>query len=136
MSVCLCVCRGVLAFGFTYTSAEAKDYPASSGVRCGQHVESPSRCCFLDRYYRYKWIAIQIPHNTELAPIPFSGRKFLPKRDSKQRLFHCTNSAVRLASFPIVQIRSSTPSAFSHFTNSKQYALNHIIPSCKSVAKV
>ena len=25
----------------------------------------PNRCCFLDRDYCYKWIAIQIPHNAE-----------------------------------------------------------------------
>ena len=36
MCMCLCVCMGVLIPGFTYTSAEVKDYPASLGVSCGQ----------------------------------------------------------------------------------------------------
>ena len=70
--------------GFIYTSAEVKDYPASLGVMCCQHVGSPSRCPFLDRVYRQKLIAIQFPHNT---PIPFIGRKSLSHRDSKQRFF-------------------------------------------------
>ena len=46
----------------------------------------PAVFFFLDRDYRYKWIVIQIPHNAELVPILFSGRKFLPNRDSKMRL--------------------------------------------------
>ena len=52
--VCVYVCLGFLAPGFTYTSAEAKDYPASVGMKCGQHVEFPSRYCFMDMDYRYK----------------------------------------------------------------------------------
>ena len=34
---------------------EVNDNPTNLGVTCDQHVESPSRCCFLDRNYRYKW---------------------------------------------------------------------------------
>ena len=41
MFVCVYVyvCMGVLAPGFTYTSTEVKDYPASLGVTCGQQVD-------------------------------------------------------------------------------------------------
>ena len=67
-SFCLCVCLGILTPGFTYTSSEVKDYPDSLGMTCGQHVESPSRCYFMDR------VAIQIPHNAELAPIIFEKK--------------------------------------------------------------
>ena len=52
--VCVCVCLDVLAPGFTYTSAEVTDFPASLGVTCSQHVEYPSCCLFMDRDCRYK----------------------------------------------------------------------------------
>ena len=39
---------------------------------------------FLDWNYRYKSVATQIPRNGELAPIPYTGRKFLPHQGSNQ----------------------------------------------------
>ena len=109
--VCVCVCLSMcmsefLAPGFTSTSAEAKDYSATLGVMYGQHVESLSRCCIMDRVYLYKWVAIQIPHIVELAPIPFSSRKFLPNRNSKQCLFPLYELvAVRIKShYPVVPV--------------------------------
>ena len=37
---------------------------------------------FLDRYYRYKSIAIKIPHDTELISIPDTGQNSSPTGDS------------------------------------------------------
>ena len=76
--VCVCVCVCVFV---------CQDFPSSFAMTCGQHVESSRRFCFMDRDYRYKLVANQIPHNAELAPVPFSGRKFLPNRDPKQHFF-------------------------------------------------
>jgi hypothetical protein len=35
---------------------------------------------FLDRDYRYKSVATQIPHDTWLIPIPYTGQKLIPHR--------------------------------------------------------
>jgi hypothetical protein len=59
---------------FTYLQTEVNGHPASLGVTCGQHVESPAVVCFLDHNYYYKLVAAQIPHDAELTPIPYTGQ--------------------------------------------------------------
>jgi hypothetical protein len=106
---CVCVCvfvciyLDVLAPGFTYTSAEVKDYPAPLEVTCRQHVESPAVVAL--------WTGFAVT-NEELF-------KFLTMLSWHQSVTE---------NFSPTGIRSS---AFSHCTNSKQYTLNHIIPSCQ-----
>ena len=56
-----------LLFSCPLVRGEANDYPAS---------------CFLDRNFRYKSVATQIPHDAQFAPIPYTGRKILPHRRS------------------------------------------------------
>ena len=51
-------------------------------VTCDEHVYSAS---FLDRDCPYKPVAMQIPHDTRLAPIPYDSRKVLPHCWSNQR---------------------------------------------------
>ena len=58
-------------------ATEVKDHPASLEVMCGQHIKFPTIIYFLDQDYRYQKIAMQVPHDSALAPIPYSGQKFL-----------------------------------------------------------
>ena len=45
---------------FSCPQTEVKYYPVSEGVTCGQQIESPLSCGFLDRDYRHKSRAAQI----------------------------------------------------------------------------
>ena len=64
------------------------------GMTYDQHVVVG----FPDQDYRYKSVAIEIPHDSGLAPIPYTGRKFL---------YHWGSNLCRP----------------SHSTSSKQYAV-------------
>ena len=54
---------GYLVQHHTWQQTEVKDHPARLIVACGQQVDHPTIFSFLDRNYRYKSIAAQIPHN-------------------------------------------------------------------------
>ena len=64
---------------------ELNDHPAS----LGRHVVSiscfPAVVGFLDDDYRYESVVTQISHDAGLAPISYTGRKFLPYRRLNQR---------------------------------------------------
>jgi hypothetical protein len=51
--------------------------PDILGLTCGQHIGTPDIVGFLDRVCRCKSIAIQIPQDAWLTPIPYTGGKLL-----------------------------------------------------------
>ena len=62
-----------------HLSAELNDRSFSLGVICAQHVESPIvYVSVIGSNYRYKSVTGIILHDADLAPIPFTGRKFFP----------------------------------------------------------
>ena len=60
-------------------------------LTCGQHVYFLKFFSFLYRKYRYRSVAIQIPHDVGLVPISYIGRK-IPLRGSKQCGIRSMNS--------------------------------------------
>ena len=62
----------------SYAHEEMDDHPARLGVTClCSTLKSLNRCSILDWYYYYKLVRTLIPQGTGLAPIQFTGRKFL-----------------------------------------------------------
>ena len=51
---------------------DVEGHPASLRVTCSHYVESSTVIVFLDRNYRYKSVATQIPHNYGLEPILYT----------------------------------------------------------------
>ena len=64
---------------------EVKDHEVSLGLTYGQLVDPPTIYSFLDQNYHYKWLAIQISHDAGLAPIQYTGQKFLSRQGSNQQ---------------------------------------------------
>ena len=64
--------QGFQQTGLTSTcpQKEVNDHPASLGVMCRRHVESPAVFYFIERDYFYKSVATQIPHDFVFEPIP------------------------------------------------------------------
>ena len=84
------VCQPTADLTFTCSKTEIKNYPAGLGVNCGQHVDSLAIVGFLDRDYRYRSVSTQIPHDAGLAPITYTGWKFVPIRNWTTAPSHST----------------------------------------------
>ena len=57
------------------------DNPTSLGVTYGQHVESPSRCWFSRSVLTIQLSSCSMLHNSGLAPMLYTDRKFLATKD-------------------------------------------------------
>ena len=67
----------------TCPQTEVNDYPTSSGVEYGQHLDYPAVFGPLDWNYHYKSVDIKISLDNEFAPISYTGLKFRPYRGWK-----------------------------------------------------
>jgi hypothetical protein len=81
------ICQSTAGLTSTCLQREVKYHPVSLEMTCGQHVQS------LSRYYHSIWVyhkisvATKVVYDALLAPIPYTGQKFLSHRRSKQRRF-------------------------------------------------
>ena len=90
------ICEPTAGLAFTFPQTYVNEQLGSLGMTCDQHLVSTAVIDFLERNYRYKSIANQIPHDAGLATVPYTGRKY-------------SILEIEPASYPVVRVQSSTP---------------------------